>query len=113
MDEVSDDAPVAVVSLDMDVDGSTGAFAAFFDTTTSDLKERSLRDFIAPADTLQDAFDRLCNGELDYCTVLARPATNDACARPVVLHGAIVRLADATPCCVLYVAHGVPEVAVD
>ena len=28
-----------------------------------------------------------------------------------MLDGAIVRLADATPCCVLYVAHGVPELA--
>jgi hypothetical protein len=72
-----------------------------------------LRDVVAPADALQDAFDRLCNGELDYCTVLARPVTSNARAHTVVLHGAIVRLADATPCCVLYVAHGVPEVAAD
>jgi excisionase family DNA binding protein len=112
-DEVPDDDPVAVVGLHMDVDAATSAFATFFGTTASDLKERSLRDIVAPHDALQDAFDRLCNGELDYCTVLTRPVATSARAHPVVLHGAIVRLADATPCCILYVAHGVPEVATD
>jgi excisionase family DNA binding protein len=109
MDEVPDGEPVAVVNLDMSVDGATTAFADQFGSTASDLKEQSMRDLVDVPDAVQDTFDRLREGEFDYCTNVVRPVGRGRA--PVVLHGAIVRLEDATPCCVLYVAHAVPEVA--
>jgi excisionase family DNA binding protein len=109
IDELADDEPVAVVGLDRNVEGATTAFAEHFGSTASDLKEQSVCDLVDPADAMQDTFERLREGEFDYCTLVTKPALG--AYPPVVLDGAIVRLRDATPCCVLYVAHAVPEVA--
>ncbi len=109
MDEVPDGEPVAVINLDMSVDAATTAFADQFGTTASDLKEQSMRDVVEESGAVEDTFDRLREGEFDYCTNVVRPIGR--ARTPVVLHGAIVRLEDATPCCVLYVAHAVPDVA--
>jgi excisionase family DNA binding protein len=105
IDAVDDDAPVAVVNLDMQVDGATTAFAALFGTTASDCKERSLADLVIDAERVADTFARMCTGEYDYATVVVESHdSGDA----VVLEGAAVRLADATTACVLYLAHAVP-----
>jgi hypothetical protein len=109
IDEVSDDQPVAVVGLDMVVAAATTAFAEHFASTASDLKERTLHELVEPTPTLHTTFERLRDGELDYCTVVATPAA--PAATDVVLDGAIIRVADATPCCALYVVHGVPVVS--
>jgi excisionase family DNA binding protein len=108
LDEVADDQPVAIIGLDMVVAGATTAFAEHFRSTACDLKEQVLHELFEPSPILQTTFERLRDGELDYCTVVAMPGTH--ASPPVVLDGAIIRLADATPCCVLFVVHGVPEV---
>ena len=105
---VADEDPVALTSLDTTVDAATTAFADLFGTTVPECKERSVCDLVDPAYEVQDTFERLRGGEFDFCTVVTRPVLGDT--RAVVLDGAIVRQPDATPCCVLYVAHAVPEV---
>jgi excisionase family DNA binding protein len=105
---VPDEEPVALTSLETTVDAATTAFADLFGTTVPECKERSVCDLVDPAYEVQETFERLRGGEFDFCTVVTRPVLGDV--RGVVLDGAIVRQPDATPCCVLYVAHAVPEV---
>jgi hypothetical protein len=98
MDEVPDGEPVAVISLDMSVDGARPRFADHFGTTASDLRNnRCATSSRRPV--LSRTRSTGCAGEFDYCTNVVRPIGRGR--TPVVLHGAIVRLEDATPCCVL------------
>jgi excisionase family DNA binding protein len=108
-DEVGDEHAVALASLETTIDAATTAFGSLFGATAADCKERSVCDLVDPADEVQETFERLREGEFDFCTVVASPVAGPH--RRVVLEGTIVRLPDATPCCVLYVAHAVPEVA--
>jgi GAF domain len=108
LDAVSDDAPIAVAALDMNFDGATTAFAEHFGTTAADLKELSVCDLVTSVREVEETFARLREGEFDYCTIVTRPVSGPH--RQVVLNGAIVRQLDATPCCVLYVVHPIPEV---
>ena len=105
---VADADAVAIVNLDTTIDAATPAFAALFGTTVEECKERSVCDLVEPARELQHTFERLREGEFDFCSLVVPPASGPV--RRAALHGTIVRLPDATPCCALYVAHAVPEV---
>jgi PAS domain-containing protein len=108
LDEVPGVEAVAIVDVDTTIAAATHAFAELFGTTVPECKERSVGELVDPALALEETLARLRDGELDYCTVVTRPVAGDHDG--VVLDGAIIRQRDATPCCVLYVAHAIPEV---
>jgi excisionase family DNA binding protein len=108
LDGAPADEAVAVVALDTAIEAATPAFAELFGTTVPECKERSVCDLVDPSAEVDNTFRRLRAGEFDFCTLVGCPVNGTV--RRVVFDGAIVRLRDATPCCVLYVAHAVPEV---
>ncbi|MET1001977.1 MAG: GAF domain-containing protein [Acidimicrobiia bacterium] len=105
---LDDDQPVAIVDLDQRLHAASKGFGAVMGRTVADLLGEPLSELVAPTDDLLTLFERLKAGELDYCTVGTCPRFADG---RLVLDGASVRLADATPWCVLYIARGVPELA--
>jgi hypothetical protein len=102
------DAAVALVNLDRDVVSLTKPFAAMVGTSATDAVGSPIASLVSQTGALESTFDRLVSGELDYCSIIAQAAVT---ATAIVMDGAILRGPDATPCCVVYVAHERPEPA--
>ncbi len=102
------DAAVALVNLDRDVVTLTKPFAAMVGTSATDVVGTPIESLVAQTGDLESTFERLANGELDYCSVITQAAVTSTA---IVMDGAILRGPDATPCCVVYVAHERPEPA--
>jgi excisionase family DNA binding protein len=102
------DAAVALVNLERNVVTLTKPFAAMVGTSATDAVGTPIESLVTPTGELQATFERMVNGELDYCSVVTQAAVTSAA---IVLDGAILRGPDATPCCVVYVAHERPEPA--
>jgi hypothetical protein len=99
-------AALGVVTVDAAVDAVTPRFAEQFGRTIEECRGRSVHELVDPSAELRDTFQRLCEGEFDFCSLLVAPA--EAPSTRVALHGTILRLQDATPQCALFVAHAVP-----
>ena len=108
-DRVDVDQAVAIVDLEQRVRVATKEWGELLGLPREDMLGRPLADLVTPETDVTSTFRRLDAGELDYCTVAARPVFESD--RALVLDGGIVRHADATPCCVMYVAHARPELA--
>ena len=102
------DAAVALVNLDRSLVTMTKPFAAMVGTSAVDAVGVPIETLLTERGQLESTFERLANGELDYCSIITQAAGTSTA---IVLDGAILRGPDATPCCVVYVAHERPEPA--
>ncbi|GIU88274.1 MAG: hypothetical protein KatS3mg009_2789 [Acidimicrobiia bacterium] len=105
---VADDEAAVVVGPDRLVRAASKGFATLLETSVADLDGADLAKCFLRDPALPAVFDRMLAGELDYCSLVA---TVPRVRRRVDLHGGIVRLADATPACVVFAAHERPELA--
>jgi excisionase family DNA binding protein len=104
---VPEDAVAAVVDVDGRVRATTEPFAKLLGTTVAEADGTRLETLVASADDVRETADRMLDGELDYSTIVTRPAADPA--ECVMLHGATVRQPDATPSGIVYVANAVRE----
>jgi excisionase family DNA binding protein len=98
-----DDA-VAVVDVEGQILAATKAVAVLFGASIAELS-RAPTDLVRGGDDIVRTFRRMRVGELDYATVTVEPRRGSG---RVMLNAAVVRLPDATPRCLVYVAHEVP-----
>lgn len=103
---VADDDAVAVLDLDLRHSWVTTSYAALFAAQPACLHRTPLAPMASAADVLRDALARVRFGEIDYCHLQIEPVATPGTR--VMLHAAMVREPDATPRCLVIVAHGVP-----
>lgn len=103
---VAADEAAVVVDPEGGVQTASKAFATLLESTTADVQGADLGRLFADGAEVRAMLDRLLGGELDYCSVVA---SLPRATRRIELHGATVRLPDATPACILFVAHERPE----
>jgi excisionase family DNA binding protein len=105
---VADDPQMLVAILDLALQHvvSTKAYAMLLCSDVMCEREISLGALVTDAPSMRGSFEKLLSGEIDFCTVSVTPV---ASAGPIVLHAAMIRCADATPWCIVAVAHHVPQ----
>jgi excisionase family DNA binding protein len=104
---VSRDDAVALVDLQLRHLAATDEYHRLLGREQSELVPAALAPMARDAQTLRDALSRVLFGELDYCQVPIVPVSERG--RPTMLHAAMVRADDATPCCLVVVAHALPD----
>jgi PAS domain-containing protein len=103
---VADDEAAVVVDPEGRVQAASKAFATLLESTAADVQRADLVRLLADGAEVRAMVERLLGGELDYCSIVV---SLPRATRRIELHGAIVRLPDATPACILFVAHERPE----
>lgn len=103
---VADDEAAVVLDPEGRVQAASKAFATLLESTIADVQRADLSRLFADGAEVRTMVDRLLGGELDYCSIVA---SVPRATRRIELHGAIVRLPDATPACILFVVHERPE----
>jgi GAF domain-containing protein len=104
---VADDPDRFVALLDLDLRhlACSKPYAELLSQDPKFVRGAELSSLVAEAEPVQASFSRLLNGEVDFRTVRIDPI---AAPTPLTLHAAMVRRADATPWCVVVVAHTSP-----
>jgi len=103
---VEDEEPVAIADPETHILGATKGFARLVGSTVAELG--AIPELIDDEEGVRTVCERLLDGEIDFFSV-ASGVGRDPASR-VMLHGGVVRLPDATPRCIVVVAHPLPGI---
>jgi hypothetical protein len=97
---------VAVLDLDLQHLVCTKAYATLLCNDVMCERDVVLGALVTDAPRMRASFETVLSGEIDFRTVVVTPVSS---AGPIVLYAAMVRRADATPWCIVAVAHHIPQ----